>query len=47
VCMLESTVATTQSVGFQGAMYTAAGAPWSVNSLVGFGPSAHPPTLGG
>jgi hypothetical protein len=40
VRVLESMVAATQSAGFQGAMYTAADAPWSTNSLVGFGPAA-------
>jgi hypothetical protein len=34
-----------QSMGFQGAMYTAAGIPGSTNSLVGFGPAAYSPTL--
>jgi hypothetical protein len=45
VHVLESMVAAAQSAGFQGAMYTAAGAPWSTISLVGFGPAAHSPTL--
>jgi hypothetical protein len=37
VRMLESMVAAAQSAGFRGTMYTAAGASWSMNSLVGFG----------
>jgi hypothetical protein len=45
VRVLESMVAATQSAGFQGAMYTVVGAPWSTISLVGFGPAAHSPTL--
>jgi hypothetical protein len=45
VCVLELLVATTQSVGIWGAMYTDAGASWSMTSLVGFGPAAHSPTL--
>jgi hypothetical protein len=45
VRVLESMVAAARSAGFQGAMYTVVGAPWSTISLVGFGPAVHSPTL--
>jgi hypothetical protein len=45
VRLLESMVVVAQSGGFQGAMYTAADAPGSTNSLFGFGPAAYSPTL--
>jgi hypothetical protein len=45
VCVLESMVAAAQSTSFQGAMYTAIGAPRSTIFLVEFGPAAHSPTL--
>jgi hypothetical protein len=45
VRMLESMVAAAQSMGFQGAMYIAAGAPGLTNSLVRFGPAAYSQSL--
>jgi hypothetical protein len=45
VRVLESMVAAAQRMGFHSAMYTVVGAPWSMISLVRFGPAAHSPTL--
>jgi hypothetical protein len=45
VRILESMVAAAQSADFQGAMYTAADAPGSMNSRVGFGHATYSPTL--
>jgi hypothetical protein len=45
VCMLDSLAAATQSVGVRGRYVRRRGASWSMTSVVGFGRSAHSPTV--